>query len=99
MEIARVYVRADLGRGKSQWENAIDAIDAAIGATADAAAKRRFGLPVTPVGPLSLFGSDMRAFESRNDYFQPLRLAKSFNDRTQWRLSGSSPLRAALPTI
>ncbi|HEY7184484.1 MAG TPA: hypothetical protein VIC84_23810 [Blastocatellia bacterium] len=83
MEIARVYVRADLGRGKTAMKNAIDSINAAAGATVDAATRRRFGLPVTPVDPLSLFGSDMRAFESmaRNDYFQSLRLAKSFDDR------------------
>jgi hypothetical protein len=100
MEIARVYVKADLGRGKTAMKNAIDAINAAAGKPLDAATRRRFGRPVTPVDPLSLFGSDMSAFESlaRADYFHSLRLAKSFNDRSLTIVAQLAVVRTALST-
>src|SRR5262245_23437739 len=100
MEIARVYVKADLGRGKTAMKNAIDAINAAAGKPLDAATRRRFGRPVTPVDPLSLFGSDMSAFESlaRTDYFHSLGLAKSFNDRSLAIVAQLAVVRTALST-
>ena len=54
----------------------------------DAAARRRLGRTAPPVDPLSLFGSDMSAFESlaRTDYFRSLQLVKSFNDRALQRV-------------
>src|SRR5262249_48840158 len=100
MEIAQVYIKADLGRGRTAMKNAIDAINAAAGKPVDAATRRRFGRPVTPVDPLSLFGSDMRAFESlaRTDYFQSLRLANSFNDRSLTIVAQLAVVRTALST-
>ena len=100
MEIAREYVRADAGRGFTAMRNAIDAINAAAGQPVDADTRRRFGRPVMPTDPLSLFGSEMSAFESlaRTDYFRSLQLAKSFNDRSLAIVAQLAVVRTALPT-
>ncbi len=84
MEIAQVYIRANVGREFTAMKNAIDAINAAVGKPVNVRVRKRFGRPVIPTDPLSLYGSDLSAFESlaRTDYFRSLQLAKSFDDRS-----------------
>jgi hypothetical protein len=98
--LTRLYARADVNRGFEVMRAAVKAINSVGNMPRDAEASRRFGRPLGPTDPLSLFDSGRAGLEllSRADYFRALRLARKFKDAALAIEYELAVVRPTLPT-